>query len=104
MPSDFIDSMPAFITEIDEKTISRIIEMREIEKASFMTIANELCMTKAKAKHTYDRFYHEKSLELIDDLLKDTKDYNEKTVMFNSFYKKYKTSKKRYDALLKNNQ
>ncbi len=62
MPTQFVKSMPPFKPNLSKKTVARVVEIREVEKASFLAIAKELRMTQAKAKHTYEMFYHTFSL------------------------------------------
>ena len=65
MPTQFIRNMPPFKPKLSKKTVARVIELRDVEKASFVTIAKELRITQAKAKHTYELFYHKQVLALI---------------------------------------
>ena len=65
MPIQFIRNMPPFKPKLSKKTVARVIELREVEKASFVTIAKELRMTQAKARHTYEMFYHKQVIALI---------------------------------------
>ena len=64
IPAQFAGEMPPFRDKLDDKTIARVIEMREAGAA----IAKELEMTQAKAKHTYDMFYHQKGMEVVNAL------------------------------------
>ena len=59
MSKEFIERLPPLRETFDEKIISRIVEMREIEKAPFIVIAQELEMTKEKARQLYNSFYHQ---------------------------------------------
>lgn len=101
MSMRFIKSMPPFKPKLSEKTISRIIEMREVENLSYVSIGKELRMTSAKAKHAYEWFYHKQVLILIRDLEKKADSDEEKAAIWKHYFKGYKTSKKRYDALTK---
>ena len=56
MPTQFLANMPPFKPRLSKKDAARVIEMRDIEKASFVTIAKELRITREKAKRTYDVF------------------------------------------------
>lgn len=56
IPMQFMESMPPFRPKLSKKTIARVIAMREVEKASYKTIAKELCMTQAKVKYIYESF------------------------------------------------
>lgn len=101
MPTQFIRSMPPFRPELSEKMIARVIKMREIEKASFVTIAKELCMTQAKARQTYEHFYHKQVLELIKALQDKAETYAEKTAIWDYYFRRNISSKTRYDMLTK---
>lgn len=101
MPMQFIKSMPPFKPKLSKETIARIIEMREIEKASYISIGIELHMTQAKAKHTYEWFYHQQVVELIKALQEKAKSRAEKDAIWEYYFRGYRTSKKRYDALMR---
>lgn len=98
MPPRFIKNMPPFRRKLSKETIARVVELREVEKASFITIAKELRMTRAKARHTYDMFYHEKVLALFHDLLEKAESREEKETIRNYFRGNY-SAKKRYEML-----
>lgn len=100
MPKQFLKSMPPFKSKLSKKIVSRVIEMREDEKASYLTIGRELHMTQAKARHTYDGFYHEQVLELIKALQEKAESNEEKEAIWDYSFSRYKTSKKRYDMLM----
>ncbi len=100
MPAQFIQNMPPFKRKLSKKTVARVIELREVEKASFAAIAKELRMTQAKAKHTYEMFYHKKVLALINVLLKKAGSKEEKTAIWDFYFRKYRSAKKRYDMLM----
>lgn len=101
MPIQFIKSMPPFKPKLSKKTVARVIEMREVEKASYIAIGKELRMTKEKVKHTYEWFYHVRVLELIKVLQEKSGNYYEKEAIWDYYFRGYRTSKKRYDELLK---
>lgn len=101
MPAQFIKSIPPFKPKVSKKTIARVVEMREAEKASFIAIGKELHMTQAKARHTYERFYHKQVLELIEALQEKAESYEEKRAIWDYYFRGYKTPKKRYDELMK---
>lgn len=100
MPTLFIESMPPFKPKLNKKTVDRVIEMREVEKASYTAIGEELHMTQAKARHTYDGFYHKQVLELIKVLQENVASRVEKDAIWDYYFRRYTTSKKRYDALI----
>ena len=78
MPTQFVKSMPPFKPNLSKKTIARVVEIQEVENASFLAIAKELRMTQAKAKHTYEMFYHKQVLKLIKALEEKAESRKEK--------------------------
>lgn len=101
MPTQFIHDMPPFKPKLSKKIIARIVEMREVEKASFVKIAQELRMTQAKAKDAYEMFYHRQVLEIIKGLQEKVKSEEEKMAVWDYYFSGYMSSKKRYDMLTK---
>ena len=101
MPAEFIRNFPPFKAKLNKKEISRIIEMRDDEKLSFITIGKELKITQEKAKHAYNVFYHEKVLNLIEKLQRKEKSEKEKRDIGMYYFREFNTPKKRYDALMK---
>jgi DNA-directed RNA polymerase specialized sigma subunit len=101
MPAQFIKSMPPFKSKLSEKTIARVIELREVEKASFVTIAKKLRITQAKAKRTYEMFYHKQVLELIKALQEKAESKEEKAAIWEYYFRGNNSAKKRYDMLTK---
>lgn len=100
MPSQFVRGMPPFRPKLSQKTIARVIEMREVQKASYETISNELFLTRAKAKHTYEWFYHEQVLEILKTKEKEMTSHEEARALRDFCFKGNKTSKKRFDTLM----
>ena len=100
MPAHFLESMPPFQTGLSDKTIARVIEMREEEKASFTAIGKELRITQQKARHTYQHFYHKQALELLKNLQETAESPEERKAIWEHYFCGYKSSKKRYDLLL----
>ena len=101
MPAQFFKNMPPFKPRLSTKTISRIVEMREDESASFVTIGKELDITRAKAKRTYEMFYHKQALEIIKDMQEKATSYEEKRAIFDYWFRQYKSPKERFDMLMK---
>ena len=99
MPMPFIRRMPPFKPKLSKKTVARVVEMREAERASFVTIAKELRMTQAKAKRTYEMFYHKQVLELIKALQEKAESHKEKEAIWDYCFKGNKSAKKRYETL-----
>lgn len=102
MSQQFLKSMPPFKPKLNKKTVARIIEMRENEKASFVKIAKEFRITRQKAKYTYDWYYHVKMLELIKILQKKAKSEQEKREIWEYCFRNSYSSKNRYEMLRKN--
>ncbi len=101
MPTQFIGNMPPFKPKLSKKIVARVIELRDVEKASFVTIAKELRMTQAKAKRTYEMFYHKQVLALIHALQEKAESKEEKAAIWDYYFRRYHSSKKRYDMLTK---
>jgi hypothetical protein len=103
MPAQFIRSIPPFKPKLSETTVARVVEMREAEKASFVAIAGELRMTQAKAKRIYEMFYHKQVLELIKALQEKAGSTEEKRAIWDYCFSGNKSSKGRYELLIKEN-
>lgn len=101
IPIQFINSMPPLRQKLSDKTIARVIDMREIQRASFVTIARELRITQMKAKDIYDSFYHKQVLELVKTLQDKAESEEEKDALWNRYIRSNKSAKKRYDMLTK---
>ena len=101
LPAAFLEALPPFRARLSQKTIARVVAMREEDKASFAAIGKALRMTPAKARHTYEWFYHDKVLALLKGMQEETADPGEKKAILNWYFDTYRTSKKRYDALTK---
>lgn len=100
MPVEFVKRLPCFRERLTKKEVDRMIEMREIKKATFIEIAKEMRVTPEKARQTYDTFYHKKALKLIEALQAQVKN-KEKYDICKQFFRGNTTPKKRYDMLLK---
>lgn len=103
MPVRFIKSMPPFKPNLSKKTIARVIEMREVQQASFVTIAKKLRMTQAKAKHAYEMFYHEQVWDRIKILEEKAGSVEERDAVWHHYSGRKKSYKKIYDLLIKEN-
>ncbi len=95
IPTQFIKNMPPFKPKLSKKTIARVVELREVEKASFVTIAKKWRMTQAKAKRTYEMFYHKQILALIKALQGKAERQEKKAAIWNYYLRRYHSSKKR---------
>lgn len=79
-----------------------IMLLRDQHESTFTSIAKKLHITPAKARHTYENFYHKQTVALIRDLKEKSK-FNERELdIFEYYFTNYKSSKKRYDALMEN--
>lgn len=95
MPDDFLAQIPPFKTSWSEETIQKIIEMREIDKKTYIEIGRLLEMTKFKAACLYDWYYHEKFLLIWEQLkMKYGKITGNDIAHF--YFEKTRSSKKRY--------
>lgn len=103
-PEPFIQKLPPIRRGLSKKMISRIIEMREIERATCGMIAEEMRITSEKAKHTYDSFYHQKVLKHVEALKEKAKSEDEKWAIVRRYLGKYGTPKKAYERILKENE
>lgn len=101
MPAQFVESMPPFEIVLSEEMIARIVEMREVEKASFGTIGKELRITEAKVQRTYEMFYHEKIEEIVKTLQNKVESNKEKKAIWEYCFRGRRSAKKRYDMLTK---
>lgn len=99
MSKELIERLPPLRETFDEKTISRIVEMREIEKAPFIVIAQELEMTKEKAKKLYNSFYHQQVVAHINALREKTEDLDEKTAIWRRYFDTHLSPKKLYEMI-----
>ena len=100
MPARFIRKLPPFRKHLSQKTIARVVAMREEDKASFAAIGKALHMTSDKARYTYDQFYHRQVIMLLEALQETAATPQEKKAMQDWCFNAYKSSKKRYDALV----
>lgn len=99
MPEDFIRNMPPFRAKLNDTTIHRIVDMREKQKLSFIVIGKKLKITKMKAKHTYDMFYHKQVLAMVRALQEQTDDEKEKMEIWEKYFRGNLSPKKCYDML-----
>ena len=93
MPAQFVKGMPPFKPKLSKKVIARVVEMREVEKASFITIGKELRLTPAKAKRTYEIYYHKQVLELVKALLDKVEGDKEKKAVWEYCFRGYRSAK-----------
>lgn len=94
MPAQFVRHMPPFKPKLSKETVSRIIEMRVVEKASFVSIAKALRITQSKARHTYETLYHKRVLALLKALEQKVESQEEKDAIWAYYFKGNKSAKK----------
>lgn len=95
-----IENLPPLKQKMSKETMSRIVEMRENEKATYAAIAKEMRITPEKARHTYNRFYHQQVLDYIDALEKKAKSKDEKLAIWSRYFRNNKSAKKRYEMMM----
>ncbi len=100
MPAAFLKALPPLRPHLTAKEVTHIVKLREEEKMSYRAIGEELRITPAKAKYTYDWFYHQLVLALLRERQKDAPDKQEERALWNHYFSSYKTPKQRYDALV----
>ena len=100
LPERFLKSLPPLTPEPSEETASKIIEMRENEKASFAEIAKKYSLTEPKARRIYDFYYHKKMMELLDTAQENAESEQEKAELLDFCIRNHYASKKRYERLL----
>lgn len=99
-PEAFIKSLPPLKPEPDREMIARIVEMREIEKASFIAIGKEMDMTPEKARHTYEMFYHLQVLDHVNRLQKEAKTADEARAIWDRYFRPHRSAKKMYERMM----
>lgn len=101
MPPSFTDALPPFKPQLSKKTIARIIDMRDAEKATFAEIAQKLHLTPEKARHTYESFYSRQVVKLVNAMQDKAETPEEKTAIWNQYLGNTKSRKNIYDRLAK---
>lgn len=96
-----IQSLPPLKPRMDQETAARIVEMREAESASFAQIARALDITRAKARHTYDWYYRQRAMELIQPLMDQARTQEERWEIWNRYLRGSASPKRRYEMLAK---
>lgn len=100
MSEQFAKRLPPLKRTLSQKTISRIVEMREKEGATFLEIAKEMRITPEKARHAYDRFYHDRVLEYVKARQKEAESAEEAQAIWRRYFEPYRSSKKRYERIM----
>lgn len=99
MPEAFVKRLPPFRERITQEELTQVIYMREVEHASFQTIAKELGLTRAKAKKTYQMFYHDKVIKMVKALQEKAKSREEEREIWECYFHNSLSPKKRYEML-----
>lgn len=100
MPRPFLDALPPLRQGLTQEEVSRVVEMRETEKAPYAAIAKELSITPEMARYTYDLFYHRQILAHVQTLQKDAKGTEEREAIWLRYFGGNLSPKRRYDRML----
>lgn len=100
MPQEFLAALPPLKSRLSEETVARVVGLREGKNASFAAIAEELGLTRAKAKHVYQMFYHRQVMAHIQSLEDRAKNGEERWAIRESYFRINKSPKKRYDLIM----
>lgn len=100
LPAQVIRALPPLRTALRNKTVARVVALREEKHASYKAIAKELRMTPEKARYTYEVFYHEKALKILKGLEAKAKSETERREIRKRYLYQYRSAKKAYEALL----
>lgn len=100
MPRHFLEALPPLRQGLTQEEISRVVEMREVEKAPYAVIGKELSITPEMARHTYSYFYHEQILAYVHTLQKAAKNPVERAAIWHRYFEGNLSSKRRYDRIL----
>lgn len=99
-PQEMLEGLPPCPAKLGEEEISRIVTMREEEKASFRAIGREFRITPEKARHTYEMVYHHKVLEYVEGLQQQAKSWEERMEIWRRYLGGSMSAKRRYERLL----
>ena len=98
MPKSFAESLPPLLPPLGEKTVARIVSLRE-SGTSFQKIAQELNLTPVKAKHVYNSHYHKLVLGYLESLPAEGDGAGERRALWESYLNKNVSPKKFYDEM-----
>lgn len=99
-PQEMLEKLLPCPVKLGEEEISRIVTMREEEKASFRAIGREFHITPEKARHTYEMVYHRKVLEYVEGLQQQAKSWEERMEIWRRYLGGSMSTKRRYERLL----
>ncbi len=100
VPEHVIESIPPFKPTLSEQEIGQIVKMRDNENTSFIKIGKELSITPEKARYTYKMYYDSKTIHILEYIQANIKGFDEKTNMWNFYFGKNISPKKRFESLL----
>ena len=98
---DIIKSLPPFRAKLSKKTIARVVQLREEQKASFVAIGKKLRITPAKARQVYEWFYYEQVLAFIKAQQEKAGTHEEKRMVWAQYISRYRSAKECFDNLPK---
>ena len=91
--------MPGLRAQLSEEETAFIVKMHDEKKSSFKEIAKELKITPEKAKTTYSRYYYAQAVKLVERVQAKGRTYQDKLEIWNYYFKKKMSPKKRYEML-----
>lgn len=97
---EILEKLPPCPAKLGEEEISRMVTMREEEKASFRAIGRAFHITPEKARHTYEMVYHRKVLEYVERLQQQVKTWEERRELWRRYFGGYLSAKTRYENIL----
>lgn len=86
LPERVIRSLPPLKRRLRKKTVSRIVEMRETERATFAAIGRELDLTQEKVRHTYNMFYTQKVWAYINARQQEARSADERQAIWYRYF------------------
>ena len=69
MPDQFLNELLP-IKKCGEKTTEKVIQMRDVQKKSFVEIGRLLQITRFKARQLYNSYYHGKMIDIANEIKK----------------------------------
>lgn len=98
MPERFLQDLPPLRTKFSKQTVSSVIRLRETDGMTYAAIGKRLRMTKEKAEHLYNSYYHNLYYTLTEKLIETTGDKNLRDKYRKNF--QVGNGKKKYDCLI----
>ena len=99
LPLRLTESLPPLKRKLSKKTVSRIVEMRETEKATFAAIGRQISLTQEKVRHTYNMFYTQQILEYITARQREAKNTDERMAIWRRYFDTHLSPKKLYEMI-----